>query len=121
MDAHHDGSVPGLAAPELAHEDAAAVPTLGASTTHVLVTPSSEKAPDAPHVRCLMQDRDHIAIFGQGDGYSKRFATLQAHLALAGFSLTRASDGYYVVARWNQTRRLATLEQVEQVQRSVAI
>ena len=51
----------------------------------------------------------------------KRFATLQAHLALAGFSLTRATDGYYVVARWNQTHHLKTLEQVEQLHRRVAI
>ena len=67
-----------------------------------------------------MQDRDHTAIFGHGDGYGKRFATLQAHLALAGFSLTRATDGYYVVARWNQTRNLETLEQVELFRRRVA-
>ena len=50
----------------------------------------------------------------------KRFATLQAHLALAGFSLTRAAEGYYIVARWNQTRNLATLEQVEEFRRRVA-
>jgi len=50
----------------------------------------------------------------------KRFATLQAHLALAGFSLTRAADGYYIVARWNQTRNLATLEQIEEFRRMVA-
>jgi hypothetical protein len=67
-----------------------------------------------------MQDRDHTAIFGQGDGYGKRFATLQAHLALAGFSLMRAAGGYYVVARWNQTRNLETLEQVELFRRRVA-
>lgn len=51
----------------------------------------------------------------------KRFATLQAHLALAGFSLTRATAGHYVVARWDQTYQVATLEQVEQLQRSDAI
>ena len=39
----------------------------------------------------------------------KRFATLQAHLALAGFSLTRATDGYYVIARWTPTHHLQTL------------
>ena len=50
----------------------------------------------------------------------KRFATLQAHLALAGFSLTRAAGGYCVVAPWNQTLHLDTLGQVEQFQRSAA-
>ena len=50
----------------------------------------------------------------------KRFATLQAHLALAGFSVTRAADGYYVIARWDQQHHLATLEQIEQFHRSVA-
>lgn len=54
-------------------------------------------------------------------GGVKRFATLQAHLALAGFSLTRAAEGYYIVARWNQTHHLETLELVEQLQRRVAI
>jgi uncharacterized protein (DUF2252 family) len=120
MDALHDGPVPGLAAPESAHEDAAALPTLGASTSHILVTPTNEKAPDTPHVRGLMQGRNYTAIFSQCDGYSKRFATLQAHMALAGFSLTRATDGYYVVARWNQTHNLETLEQVDLFRRRVA-
>ena len=50
----------------------------------------------------------------------QRFATLQAHLALAGFSLIRAGDGHYVIARWNETRRLDTLEEVEQFHQRVA-
>lgn len=50
----------------------------------------------------------------------KGFATLQAHLALAGFSLTRTAVVYFVIARWDQTRHQRTLAQVEQFRRRVA-
>jgi hypothetical protein len=50
----------------------------------------------------------------------KRFATVRAYLALAGFSLTEAADGCYVIARWNQVRHLETIEQVEQFHQRVA-
>ena len=74
-------------------------------------------ARDASPLKQTLQPRDCAgAVCGV-----KRFATLQAHLALAGFSLTRAADSYYVVARWNQTHHLETLEQVEQLQGRVAI
>jgi len=73
-------------------------------------------ARDASPLKQDLQPRDCAApVCGV-----KRFATLQAHLALAGFSLTQAADGYYVIARWNQTRHLDTLEQVEQFHQRVA-
>ncbi len=40
----------------------------------------------------------------------KRFATLQAHLALAGFSMERATGGYYLIAHWSQTQPQQALE-----------
>ena len=119
MDTHHDGSGPGLAAPELAHEDAAAVPTLGASTTHILVTPTSEKAPDTQHVRGPMQNRNHTTILEQAGGYGKRLATLRAQLALGGFVLQEADDGSFLVARWGKSRALVNLEAVSAFLRQV--
>lgn len=50
----------------------------------------------------------------------KCFATLQDHLALFGFTLTRATDGYYVVAGSSQAHHPKTIQQVERVQRSAA-
>ena len=119
MDAHHHGTTPGLDAPELAHEDAAAMPTLGASTTHVLVTPTSERAPDTPHVRGPMQNRNHALILGQADGHGKRLATLRAHLALGGFVLHEEGDGSFVVSRWGRSRPLADLDAVSTLLRQV--
>ena len=50
----------------------------------------------------------------------KRFATLQAHLALAGYSLNHAADGYYVITRWDQVLRYETMDQAEQFHQGVA-
>jgi len=83
------------------------------------VKPSQDEGAGARDASPLKQDLQRLDCAGTTCGV-KRFATLQAYLALAGFSLTRATDGYYVVARWNQTRHLETLEQVEQFHRRVA-
>jgi hypothetical protein len=82
--------------------------------------PTRDKGASARDASPLKQDLQPCDCAAAARGV-KRFATLQAHLALAGFSMTRAPEGYYVVARWNQTRHLETLEQVEQLQRTVAI
>ena len=42
---------------------------------------------------------------------AKRFATLQAQLALGGFVLRRVAAGF-IVTRWNLARDLATLDDV---------
>jgi len=67
----------------------------------------------------LKQDLHLLDCAGAACGV-KRFATIQAHLALAGFSLTRAAGEHYVIARWDQTRHLETLAQVELFHRRVA-
>ena len=119
MDAHHHGTAPGLAAPKLAHEDVACLPPLVAGATHVLVTPTSEKAPDTPHVRGPMQNRNHTTILEQAGGFGKRLATLRAQLALGGFVLQEAHDGSFIVARWGQSRALVNLEAVSAFLRQV--
>lgn len=81
--------------------------------------PTKEAGAGARNASPLTQDLQNLNCAGAACGV-KRFATLQAHLALAGFSLTRATDGYYIVARWDQTHHLKTLEQVEQLHRGSA-
>lgn len=112
MDAHHHGTAPGLAAPELVHENIAGLPPQVASAAHLLVTPASEKAPDTPNVRGPMQNRKHTVIFEQAGGHGKRLATLRAQLALEGFVLHEADEGSFLVSRWGQSRALANLEAV---------
>jgi hypothetical protein len=50
MVAHHLGTVPGLATPELAHDHPVDLAPLGAAATHAVVTRTSKKAPDAANV-----------------------------------------------------------------------
>ncbi len=80
--------------------------------------PMKDEEAGARDASPLKQDLQHLDCAG-ATGDVKRFATIQAHLALAGFSLTRADAGYYVIARWDRTRHLEKLEQVEQFHRSV--
>jgi hypothetical protein len=48
---------------------------------------------------------------GEGDE-GKRFATLQAQLALRGFALTELADRSYIVSRWSLVRPLPDLRAV---------
>jgi hypothetical protein len=50
MDAQDHGTVPGLAAPELAHHDVVDLAPLGTAAARAVVTRASEKAPDAANV-----------------------------------------------------------------------
>ena len=81
--------------------------------------PMKDEGASARNASPLKQNLLPLNCAGAAGGV-KRFATLHALLAPAGFFLTRATDGYYVVARWNQTRHLETLEQVELFRRRVA-
>lgn len=116
MDAHHHGTVPGLAAPELAHHDHVELAPLGTAAAHAVVTPTSEKAPDAANVGGPVQTETQCLIFKPCADDGKRFATLRAHLALKGYSLSRtaASDGpvCFYVTRWSMARELASLDAV---------
>lgn len=87
MDAQDHGTVPGLAAPELAHHHHVDLAPLGTAAAHAVVTPTSEKAPDAANVGGPVQTETQCLIFEQPTDDGKRFATLRAHLALKGYSL----------------------------------
>lgn len=102
---------PGLAAPERA-EPAAAGPTAGhkdearelGSGAGFRGQGTADEG-DFPGAAPVEQDDD------------KRFATLRARLALAGWVLTRtsAADGpvVFFATRWNMPRELASLDAVE--------
>ncbi len=82
--------------------------------------PTKDEGASARDASPLKQNLQPCDCAGAVSGV-KRFATLQARLALAGFSLTCTADGHYIVARWDQTHHLNALDQVKQLQRSVAI
>jgi hypothetical protein len=50
---------------------------------------------------------------------AKAFATLQAQLALRGFSLTELAGGGYLVSRWDRTGHLNDLRSVREFLRRV--
>ena len=55
---------------------------------------------------------------------TKRFATLQARLALRGYMLVRSTDDHggplYIISRWALTRQLHGLSEVEHFAERVA-
>jgi hypothetical protein len=109
MVAHpHGADAPGLAAPELAHHDPVDLAPLGTAASRAVVTPASEKAPDAANVGGPAETETQRLIFEQPTDDGKRFATLRAHLALKGYSLhrTAAGDGpvYFYVTRLGKAR-----------------
>lgn len=79
MDAHHHGGTPGLAASKQAHHDFLDVAPLRTAAAHAVVTPTSEKAPDAANVGGTVQTKaQHFVLKQLDDG--KWFATLSARL-----------------------------------------
>jgi len=93
MDARHHGAVPGLAAPNLAHHDVFDLAPLGTAAAHAVMTPTSEKAPDAANVEGPAQAETQHPVFEQHTHDGKQLATLRAHLALKGCTLHRKAAG----------------------------
>ncbi len=116
MDVQDHGTVPGLAAPTLAHHDHVDLAPLGTAAAHAVVMPTIEKAPDAANVGGQVQTETQCLIFEQSADDGKRFATLRAYLALKGHSLhrTAAGDGpvCFYVTRWGMARELRDLAAV---------
>jgi hypothetical protein len=80
------------------------------------VRPTSEKAPDAANVGGPAKTETQTHIFEQPADDGKRFATLRAHLALKGYSLSRTAVGdgpvRFYVTRWGMARELRDLAAV---------
>ena len=111
MDTNHHRTVPGLAAPELAHHDVVDLAPLGTAATHAVVTPASEKAPDTPHVGGPMQSKTQISIFRQTHRHSKQFATLRMQVPLPReFTLQEPAVGSFLVACWGRRRQIPDLD-----------
>ena len=97
---------------ELAHHDVVDLAPLGAAAARAVVTPKSDNAHLAVG-EVGKQGAGDCLIFEQQEDNGKRFATLQALLALAGgFTLLELADGSYLVTRWNCCRPLADLRAV---------
>lgn len=109
----------GLAASELAARPAADLQSLGAAGAPAagLTGDHKDEAPRLAGAEGFRDqgkaDPDDCAHAG-ADG--KRFATLQARLALRGFTLTRVDAAgcpvVYTVTRWNLARELGALDAV---------
>ncbi len=80
------------------------------------LTRTSEKAPDAANVEGPVQTEAQCLIFEQRADDGKHFATLRAHLALKGYSLSRSAAGdgpaRFYVTHWGLVRELPDLAAV---------
>ena len=92
---------------------------LNAAIAASLVTPTSEKGPDAANVEGPGQTKTHHSIFAQPADDGKRFSTLRAELARQAFCLHGLADGSYLATRWNCCRPLADLREVAAFLRQV--
>lgn len=123
---HHNGPAPGLAAPERARVVPADLAPLGApgAAAAGLNAPHKDEAPGWQAEGFRDQGKadsrdcaDYLAGDQPGTTDCKRFATLRARLALAGWGLIRTvpSDGApsYFATRWNMPRELADLAAVK--------
>ena len=109
-------AAPGRAAPELVCDAVLDLALVNTTPSHAPETPTSDKAPDAANVGGPVQTETKGLIFEQPTDDGKRFATLRAHLALRGYSLSRtaASDGpvCFYVTRRGMARELRDLAAV---------
>ena len=60
-----------------------------------------------------MGTRDGGPMVANEHAETKRFATVQARLALQGFVLRKIDDGSFVCSRWGMFRELQNLDAVE--------
>ena len=79
------------------------------------VTPTTSDEAPSWQAAGLQEEREATDSHDSAvsDAYRKRFADLQARLALAGgFQLHNTVDGKYLVSRWNLSRGLSNLDEV---------
>ena len=115
---HHGAAASGLAAPELAHRvvvELAPLGAAGAAPAGLSQPPTSDNARwQAGEVE--RQETADNADCADAAAQRKRFNTLRARLALAGWVLTDTPDsphGAFTVSRWAMARDLVDLAAVE--------
>ena len=120
-DHHHGAAAPGLAAPELAHHpvvDLAPLGTAGAAPAG-LSPPQKDESPELAGGGAIEgQGKADESDCADAAAQRKRFNTLRARLALAGWMLTTTPDnphGAFTVSRWGMVRDLVDLAAVEQI------
>ncbi|WP_448172285.1 hypothetical protein [Rhizobacter fulvus] len=75
-------------------------------------TSTNDEAPSTANTRGLEVQQTHLDSDSPADKV-KRLATLTAKLALSGYALTQLADGPYLVSRWDRTRELPSLSEVD--------
>ena len=105
----------GMAMPVSAH-DCAGVATLGAAGVEPagLSQPNKDEGPTVATVglQGVAQSVSYQSI--SSDVRCKTLATVAARLALRGYELHQLADGSLSVSRWNLSRPLADLDDVDQ-------
>jgi len=120
MDAHHHGTVPGLATPELAHLPVVDLATLGAATAPpACLNPTSDNAPWQARVEG--KEKADNRDFASDDAQGKALATMKARAALCGCSLHEMTDGTFLVARWNYSKAVPCLRAVGDMLRQMGV
>lgn len=114
MDAKDHGTVPGLAAPELAHHGVIDLAPLGTAVAPAGLNAQKESAPAAQAAQSREQN-EHLNS-ATGAHADKAFLTLRALLALKGHVLSRThgDDGpvRFYVTRWGLVRELPDIAAV---------
>lgn len=121
QDHHHGAAAPDLVAPELAHHPVVDLALLGAAGAAPpgLSPPQKDESPELGGGGAIeMQGKTDDTDCANAAAQRKRFNTLRARLALAGWALTRTdpADGpvIFYASRWGMERRLCDLADAEQ-------
>ena len=115
MDAHHQGTVPSLAAPALAHHPVVDLAPLGtaAAPPAGLTQPHKDEAPTVASGRGFKgQNKADTQDCAQADADRKHFDTLAAQAALAGCTLHELAGGGFLLCRWGMAKELPGLRAV---------
>jgi hypothetical protein len=87
----------GKAAPQLADHDHLDVAPLGTPAADAVVTPTSDKAPDAAYLSGRVQNEKQCPVGEQASNASYGFATLRAPLEIKSHAPNRTRVGYRLV------------------------
>ena len=111
----HDGAAaPGLAAPERASVDHPGLPSLGPAGAAAAGLIQKDETPAGDTARGFRdQGREDSPDCADPTAERKRFVTLHARMALAGWMLTGDNGGAFTAARCGMTRELQDLAAVE--------
>jgi len=116
MDTRYIGTLPGLAAPELAHQPVVDLAPLGAAAASNagVTAPHQDEARELVSSGAGFRGQNEIDSrdCAQTDAERKPFAQLAAHAALAGYTLHEIASGEFLLCRWGMAKELPDLHAV---------